>query len=306
MMYMVTGAFSFTGRHVTRQLLQEGHQVRTITRVAQSANPFREHVEVALDRYDDVALLRQALSGCDRLINTYWRRQPDGRHGYDLAVQHSKNLFAAAEYAGVKRMVHVSINDPEGKDFPYFHAKCATEQAARESSMSTVIVRPQLVFGDGELLINNLAWSLRKSKIAPVPGDGRYLMQPIHAQDYGALIARLSRGDEVGVVDGVGPDVMTYDQLVRSVGGAIGRPPRIIHVHPRLFAQAARVMDRFFKEPTVLKYEVYGCLVNNGVVPRKPQGQRRLSDWLTERGTTLGQFYAHQDERPFLGLSGRE
>ena len=296
---MVTGAFSFTGRYVAKRLLADGEEVRTMTRFPQSASPFSQEVRAVPYDYDSLDSLTEALAGCNRLINTYWRRQPEGALGYDRVVQQSKNLFAAAKAAGVERIVHISINDPHGKDFPYFRAKCRTERALRECGVSAIVVRPQLVFGDGELLINNLAWTLRKSRWAPVPGDGRYLMQPIHADDYADLIVAVARTEQRGVVDGVGPDVLTYDDMVRLVGEAIGRSPRIIHVHPRIFARAARVVSRFFTEPTVLKYEVYGCLVENGVVPRQPQGSRRLVDWLRERKDSLGRRYADQDHRPF-------
>jgi len=301
MTYMVTGAFSFTGRHVAKRLLEEGEEVRTMTRFPQSASPFAEAVPAVPFDYDDVGALTQALRGCDRLINTYWRRQPEGNLGYDRVVQQSKNLFAAAKAVGIERIVHMSINDPHGKKFPYFRAKCATERAVRECTVSSVVVRPQLVFGDGELLINNLAWTLRQSRLAAVPGDGQYLMQPIHASDYAELIVGLSRNRRDGVVNGVGPDVMTYDDMVSMVGNAIGRKPRILHVHPKFFDRVARLINRFVEEPTVLDYEVYGCLVENGVVPREPQGTRRLVDWLRDHADSLGRRYADQDRRPFSG-----
>lgn len=299
MTYMVTGAFSFTGRYVTKRLLQDGCEVRTMTRRPQEMNPFSQYVEVVGHDFDDVDVLSRALDGCDRLVNTYWWRLPEGKLGYDRVVRRSQNLFTAAKAVGIERIVHISISDPQGKDYPYFRGKCATEKAVGECGVSHVVVRPQLVFGDGELLINNLAWSLRKSRIVPVPGDGQYLLQPIHAEDYADLIVGLVRDHQGGVVDAVGPDALSFAEMVLMVGSAIGRDPKLVYISPKVFTRAAWLVNQFLKEPTLLDYEVYGCLVDNGLVPRKPQGSRRLANWLAHRSDTLGRRYANQDNRPF-------
>ena len=182
---VVTGAFGFTGRHIAQRLLESGRSVRTLTGrphlKGTAADPFRGQVEAVPFNFDRRApALVDALDGVDTLYNTYWVRFASGEVTFDKAVQNSQALVQAARAAGVRRLVHVSITNPATESpLPYFRGKGLVEQAIRESGLSYAIVRPALLFGDGDILLNNIAWALRRFPVFPEAGDGQYQAQPV-------------------------------------------------------------------------------------------------------------------------------
>ena len=121
------------------------------------------------------------------LYNTYWVRFNYGSFSHAAAVENTLALFAAARQAGVGRVVHLSIANPsEDSPLEYFRCKARLERALRESGLSYAILRPTVLFGGQDILINNIAWMLRRLPVLGVFGDGRYRLQPIYVDDLAA------------------------------------------------------------------------------------------------------------------------
>ncbi len=234
-LHLVTGAFGFTGRHVTRLLLARGLRVRTLTGHPDRPSPFGEQVEVAPFRFDDPVAMAQDMTGAAVLYNTYWIRFPRGEQTFTRAVANSRALFAAARLAGVARVVHVSITNPRpDSPLPYFHGKALVEQALLESGLSAAIVRPTVLFGAGDILLNNIAWLLRRSPLFGIFGDGQYRLQPVFVEDLAALMVAQGERREPIVLDAVGPETYPYEDLVRLVRERIGSRSRLLHLPPSL------------------------------------------------------------------------
>ncbi len=103
------------------------------------------------------------MRGATVLYNTYWVRFTKGRASFDQAVANTEILVRAAVEAGVRRFVHVSITNPsEESPLPYFRGKAVVERMLVESGLSHAILRPTVLFGREDILINNIAWLLRK------------------------------------------------------------------------------------------------------------------------------------------------
>jgi len=105
-----------------------------------------------------------------------------GQVSFDKAVANSKTLISAAEEANIRRIVHISITNPsEGSPFPYFSGKALVEKAIIQSKLSYAIIRPTVIFGLEGILINNIAWLLRKFPIFFILCslfDGIYIASP--------------------------------------------------------------------------------------------------------------------------------
>ena len=148
---VVTGAFSYTGRYVTRRLLGEGVRVRTLTRNPDTENPFGGRVEVAPLDFSDPDGLRRSMQGAGVFYNTYWIRYAHGRVTFDLAVENTGTLFEAARRAGVGRIVHFSVtNVSPDSGLPYFRGKAQVEDMLVGLGVPYSIIRPTLVFGVGD------------------------------------------------------------------------------------------------------------------------------------------------------------
>jgi NADH dehydrogenase len=303
-LHAVTGAFSYSGRHITEVLLDSGGAVRSLTGHPSRSNGCVQSWPLS---FDDPARLREALRGVDVLFNTYWVRFEHGDTTFDDAVCNSKVLIAAAADAGVRRLVHVSITNADpSSQLLYFRGKGLVERTVMESGLSYAILRPALFFGGDDVLINNIAWLLRRFPVFGIAGSGDYPVQPIHVDDFAWLAVELAQGSDDVVVDAVGPEIWGYEELVRAIADAIGRRPWIVQLEPRTMLAAAAVLGRMLRDVVLTPDEVAGLMSGLLASDRRPNGRTRLSEWLLANGDRLGRRYASELERHYRGAQSVE
>ena len=297
---VVTGAFGYTGRYITERLLSQGRTVRTLTGHPERANPFGDRVSVAPFHFEEPGRLAEHLMGATTLYNTYWIRFPRGDVTFERAVANTETLLAAAAQAGVERIVHVSITNPsEESPFPYFRGKARLERVLRGSALSHAIVRPTVIFGREDILINNIAWILRRFPVFGVPGSGAYRVRPIAVEDMADLCVQAGARRENEVIDAVGPETFTFDELVRLIARTIGRRARIVHVPPTIALGASRLIGYVTRDVVATKDELEGLMANLVVTDGPETGHRRLSDWLTENAAQVGTTYHSEVSRHY-------
>jgi uncharacterized protein YbjT (DUF2867 family) len=237
------------------------------------------------------------------LYNTYWIRFPRGGVDHDVAFRRCQALFRAAEEAGVRHVVHVSITGADPRSpLPYFRGKGLTEEALAASRLSWTIVRPTLVFGPEDVLLHNLAWLLRRLPVFAVMGDGRYRVRPVHVEDVADLTVRAGAGayGPAARVDAVGPETYTYLDLVRRIAEAVGRRPPILHLPPDAVWLAGCALGLLVGDVVVTRHELRGLMAGLLHVDGPPTGQRRLSDWLRAHGPDLGRTWVSELRRHYL------
>jgi uncharacterized protein YbjT (DUF2867 family) len=297
---LVTGAFSYSGSRIAELLLDCGREVRTLTHHPERQHPLRALVEAFPYRFDDPSALARSLDGVSTLYNTYWVRFERGRTTFAAAVANSRALFEAARRAGVARIVHVSIANPSiDSPLPYYRGKALVEQALGASQVPHAIVRPTWFFGGRDILTNNIAWVVRHMPVFVVPGDGQYLVQPIHVDDFAQICLRAARRDTDEMTDAAGPDTMTYEQLVRAVRNALGRRTPILHAPPAAVAALSRALGVFVRDVVLTDDEIRG-LTAGLLVSRQPAlGRVSFLEWLKENASTLGRAYANELNRHF-------
>jgi NADH dehydrogenase len=297
---VVTGAYGYTGRYITERLLETGRNVRAITSNPSRPDLFAGRVEARPFSFDDPGRFAETLRGADTLYNTYWVRYPYRDVGFERAVENTRILFAAAREAGVRRVVHVSVSNPEeGSPLPYFHWKAVLERELRESGTSFAIVRPTLVFGREDILVNNIAWILRRLPLFVVPGDGRYRLQPVSVENVARLCVDVgSQRDDV-VLDAVGPETYTFDELVGLVRDAVGSRARIVHAPPGLAYALGSVIGRAVRDVLVTREELEGLTAGLLVSAGPPTAETSFRAWVAEHGDELGRSYASELARHF-------
>lgn len=299
--HLVTGAFGYSGRHMAAQLLEQGHEVRTLTGHPDRPDPFGGRVAVFPLRFDDPDALRRALDGVMVLYNTYWIRFERGKSDHSLAVANTRRLFDAAGAAGVERVVHVSITNPSmDSPLPYFRGKAELEAALAESGLSHAILRPAVLFGDRDVLINNIAWMLRRLPLFGIPGDGTYGVQPIHVEDQARLAVELGASRQDVTVDAVGPETYRYEELVRLVARNVAPGRRMVHLPPWVVLVVAKGLGRWLGDVVLTADEIDGLMAGLLVSANEPTGTVRLSEWLDSHGERLGRVYANEVSRHYL------
>ncbi|RMF42440.1 MAG: NAD-dependent epimerase/dehydratase family protein [Anaerolineae bacterium] len=299
-MYAITGATAYTGKYITRRLLQRGGKILNLTGHPQRPNPFGERVQSVPFAFDNPQRMAAQLNGVKVLFNTYWVRFSRGRRTFAQAEQNTLRLFEAARLAGVRRVVHVSITNPApDSPLPYFSGKARLEAALQESGLSYAILRPAVLFGREDILINNIAYFLRRFPLFAIPGSGDYRLQPIFVDDFAALAVRLAFQEENIVLDAVGPETFTFNELVSLLGRVVGSRARIIHVSPRLAYWMTRALGLLVHDVVLTRQEIIGLMSDLLVTESPPAGQTALSQWAQENAATLGRTYASELRRHY-------
>jgi uncharacterized protein YbjT (DUF2867 family) len=296
-LHVVTGAFGYSGKVITTRLLEAGIRVRTLTNSLHRANPFGDKVEAHPFNFDHQAALVESLRGVSVLYNTYWIRfnakEPGFQHS--VAVENTLKLFAAAQQAGVSRVVHTSITNPsEDSPLEYFKGKAALERALKESGLSYAILRPNVLFGHEDILINNIAWTLRKLPVFGVFGDGQYRLQPMHVDDFADLAVAEGKDRSNRVIDAIGPETFTYRRLVEEIGSIIGVRRSIVSVPPSIGYTVGAVLGKLMGDVMITRDEVDGLMADLLVTSSPPAGSIRLTEWARQHADTLGKHYASE------------
>jgi uncharacterized protein YbjT (DUF2867 family) len=299
-LHAVTGAAGYSGRAIASLLLDKGHSVRSLTAHPQRPDPFGGQVQPVLLDWENPDAIARALEGVEVLYNTWWIRFSLGGTHHPLAVQRSQVIIEAAARAGVQRIVHTSITQPSADSpLPYFSGKARVEQAVRDSGLSFAILRPAVFFGGRDVLLNNIAWLLRRLPVFGVPGDGRYRVQPIHVEDFARLAVAQGALRENVTIDAVGPEAYAYDDLVRLLAEAVDRPARIVHMPPSLVLLASKLLGPVVGDVVLTRQEIDGLMADLLVSEDEPTGSTRLSGWLSEHGDDLGRSWANELKRHY-------
>jgi len=302
---IVTGAFGFSGQQIAKRLLLRGESVRTLTNHPQPGSPLFGRVEVSPLDFSDPEQLAESMRGASALYNTYWVRFSYGSLSHERAVENTKILIHAAEVAGVKRIVHVSITNPSiDSSLSYFRGKSGLEQAIQSSSLSYAILRPAVLFGEGDILINNIAFMLRRSPLFAIPGRGEYHVQPIFVDDLAELAVESGQRSDSYVVDAVGPETYTYTELVGMIRRTIGSKSLMVHLSPGLIQLASGILGAILKDVVLTEEEIQGLMADLLVSHRPPTGRTSLESWIKSHSATIGRNYASELTRHYpAGIS---
>ena len=302
-LHTVTGATGYTGRYITKLLLDQGHRVQSITGHPDRHNPFGEQAPLKPFDFDNPSRLINTLEGTDTLFNTYWIRVNYRDRTHVQCVEQSKIMFECAKLAGVRRIVHISITNPDPKsDLPYFRGKGQLEDALRElDGVSHAILRPTVLYSAEDILLNNIAWTLRKFPLVLLPGRGEYGIQPVFVEDLAKLAVEAAGGDENIELDAVGPEVFTYAEMVRLIRDKIGSRCWVTPSPKWLTYGAGRFLGFFLKDIVLTKDEIKGLsrglLVSNSSQPAP--APTRLTEWLDRNADKLGNTYANEVARHY-------
>ena len=294
-LHAVTGAFGYSGRYIARRLLAAGQRVVTLTNTEPNPDPFEGRVRALPLDFDDLSALARGLEGVEVLYNTYWVRFDHATFSHARAVRNTKRLFQAAREAGVRRVVHVSITNPSVESsLAYFSGKAELEEALQASGLSFTILRPTVLFGREDILINNIAWMLRTFPLFAIPGDGSYRLQPIFVDDLAELAVRAGAEQENEVVNAIGPETFTYRELVETIGKCIGHRRPIVSLPPSIVYWLGSAMGTFLGDVVITRPEIEGLMQERLFVETAPTGHTPLSEWAKTHAGELGKQYASE------------
>lgn len=252
----IAGGTGFIGSHVVQHLVRSGHEVRL---VARSRPPVvADGVDVVIAALED-PLDARVLEGCDVLVNLVGIAHAADAHAFErVHVDIVRRLLDAAQEGGVGRFVHVSVTDVPGTTGPYVESKRRGEQVVRSSALDWTILRPSMVYGEGDVALRNVIDGVRTAAVFPVPAGRTGSLQPVDVQDVAAAIER-TLGGEVGrreTIDVVGPEHLDVRALVRRVGEALELPVRVMPLPRSCMWIAATIMELALSRPPLTRAQL--------------------------------------------------
>lgn len=296
----VTGAFSYSGKYIARRLLEEDYPVITLTGSPDRPDPFDGRVPAFPYHFDQPDKLVETLTGVDTLVCTYWVRFDHGKASFFSAISNLRTLFRAAREAGVRRVVHLSVTNPDPhSSLPYFWGKAIVEEDLIASGLSYAILRPTVIFGKEDILINNITWFLRRFPVFPIPGDGEYRMQPVYVDDLAALAVDQVKADKDAVINTIGPETYTFNELVDLLRRSVGSRALLVHAPPMLALRLSELVGVVVGDVVLTREEVIGLMDDLLYVESPPNAPTRFSDWVRQHAGTLGKQYTHEIERHY-------
>jgi len=288
----VTGAFGYSGRRIAERLLASGETVRTLTQSPNRPNSFRNRIEIFPYNFDHYEELVKSLRGVSVLYNTYWVRFNHRDFKHETAVQNTLILFRAAKEAGVRRVVHVSITNPsEDSPFEYFRGKAQLERALRESGLSCAILRPAVLFGGEDILINNIAYLLRRLPLFAIPGSGAYRLQPIHVDDFADLAVTQGHLQNNTVTNAIGPETFTFRGLVDALDGILETHRLVVNLTSPIVTWAGYFLGKVMGDVLITPEEVRGLMADLLFTGTPPTGTTALTAWARQNVSLLGHRY---------------
>ena len=294
-LHAVTGAFGYSGKYIAKRLLDRGYEVITLTNSPDRANPFAGQVEPCPFNFDNMKELTRSLRGVSVLYNTYWVRFNHKRFKHADAVKNTEQLFQAAKEANVERIVHVSITNPsEDSPLEYFSGKAKLERALTDSGLSHAILRPTVLFGKEDILINNLAWALRHLPVFGVFGSGEHRLQPIYVDDLVSLAVEHGAKRDNVIIDAIGPETFTYRELVKMVGKMIGKKRLVVSVPPEVGFLTGWILGKCVGDVIITREEIKGLMADLLYVDSPPVGTTSLTNWIREQADSLGRKYTSE------------
>ena len=299
-MNVVTGSFGYIGKYITRALLEMGQEVRTITTHPNKPNPFGPRVEAYSYHFENPELLTDSLSGCEILFNTYWVRFNYRDWSFEKALANTKVLFNCARKAGVKKVVQISVTNPsEEDDLPYYRGKALQERALRELGLDYAIVRPTLVFGEEDILVNNIAWTIRNFPLVPIFGSGKYQVQPVFVGDLASICVDIARVPGPITIDAAGRETFTYKDFLQLIARELGRNISFVHTSPGLGIFLGELIGLFVKDVLLTRDELRGLMENKLTSNQEPNGRTLFSEWLRNNKEVIGRQYTSELRRHF-------
>lgn len=294
----VTGAFGYSGKYIAEKLLDEGFEVITLTNSVNRENSFNGKIKVHPFNFDKPELLTEQLQGVDVLYNTYWVRFNHKTFSYKEAVKNSKILFECAKKAGVRKIVHTSITNPsKNSPFEYFSGKAELEEVLQNSGMEYSILRPGVLFGKEDILINNIVWTIRKFPFVFIFGNGEYRLQPIHVKDYADLAFQSGQNHKSEILNAIGPETYSYKALYKKIMDILNIKRPIFSAPDWLSYLAGNFIGLFVGDVVITKDEIEGLSADLLYVEDEAYGKTKLSEWLIENQNTVGLRYTSELKR---------
>ena len=281
----IYGGSGFVGRYIARRMAQAGWRVRVAVRRPNEALFVKSYgavgqVEPVLCNIRNDLSVVAAMSGADAVVNCVGTFDRAGKNNFDAVQNQGAGRIAAlAAQQNVTSLVHISAigADVQGQSL-YAQSKGAGEAAVLAAYPSALILRPSVIFGNEDAFFNRFAGMTKMSPFLPVVG-GATLFQPVYVDNVAEAAVRGILNNAQGVYELGGPEVASFDALMRKMLGVIQRRRLVLNIP--FFA--ARIMAGGLDFASALT----GGLFANGLLTRDQVVSLRSDNVVAKDAKTL-------------------
>jgi NADH dehydrogenase len=246
---LLTGATGLIGTALLPRLVASGRPVRCLVRDPRRLGAERVRVQIALGDLSDPPSFRNALRGVDTVVHlaAAIRDQPRGSIEELNGIATWRMAHAAAR-AGVGHFVFFSAQSASAHSRARFmRAKALAERAVAESGIPHTTFAPSIVYAPGDVFLTLLE-RMSLLPVMPISGSGRAVFEPIWADDVAACVmAALDRPGTGARYELSGPDVLSYDEIVRLVLRSLGRSRPLAHVPLSVVSRSLRSLEALMR-----------------------------------------------------------
>jgi NADH dehydrogenase len=255
----IFGATGFVGSHLVDHLTTAGHEVSILVRNGSDRKLLRtDYWRRTSGDIGDEQAISATLAECDAAVISIGILRESRRHGITFeALQYDSvvRVTAAAKAANVQRIILISANGIRNPGTPYQETKYRAEQHLRDSGLDVTILQPSIIFGDPRGCDEIATRLLREMVAPPIPAvgffsglsikNGQVLMSPVHIEDVAAVAVGVLTDPEASgqTYELGGPEVVSWSDMIRRIGVAVGRPKWIIPMPVALMKAAAFLFD---------------------------------------------------------------
>ena len=277
-MEFVTGATGYVGGSLIRRLAREGRPVRAFGRQAPSLEGLPAQ-EVAVGDLLTGKGLDAALQGCETAYYLVHSMEPAPADA-DFASrdrQAAENFARAAEAAGVQRIIYLGGIAPEGRASPHLRSRLEVESTLLDAVPESTALRASIVIGSGSPSFRILVRLVERLPVLPLPAWRKNRTQPIDERDVIELLARTPlTGAAAGrSLDAVGPDLMTYADMIERIAELMGVGRRSLRLRGSHTPPTSAVVSAVTEQPLELVRPLMESLESD-TVARDPEEAPRI------------------------------
>ncbi len=253
-MVLVTGAGGFVGAHLLKRLSTAGYPVRALVGRRSDVERLRPvATSVCRAAITDTSSLRAAMQGVEQVVHLAGTFRENGRETFETAHQEgTRRLLEAARQANVQHVVYVStLGAAPDRIYPFVRSKWLGEGEVRAGGVLFTILRPSLLFGEGDHFLTPLTRLLRRSPYAFIPGYERLRCQPLWVGDLvSCLVRTVESGTGKGEVIAIaGTEQVTYEGVVDLVQKRLGLSRPKLRLPISLAASLTLLLERVMSSP---------------------------------------------------------
>ncbi len=298
---LITGASGYIGGAIAERMHVEA-ELRSLTSHP-GKNRFGDRVRLFPYAFDRPAQMADAFRGADVFVNTYYVRFNYGTVTFERAVDATRDLISLAHEAGVRKLVHVSVsNAREGSELPYYHNKGRIERLVRESGLDYTILQPAIVVGRGDILVNNIAYFLRRLPVFAMFGKGECRVQPMTLSAFADVaVEAIDGGHSNTTLPVAGPRDWTFIDMVQAIRTAVRSRALIVRAPSVVALVGLKAAGLLLGDVVLTNDEIKGLTREYLWAEQPLRRGEDFAQWLHQPAVAsdLGQHYASELARHF-------